>query len=82
VVAPSGPEDTSGNSDPFREARAYHLSVYLMVGMPYLCLGIVGYLIYRGVNQKPRPEQLSADAARVGGEGSASCPNLSHGDIS
>jgi hypothetical protein len=82
VTAPSGPEDVSGNSDPFRQARAYHLSVYLMVGMPYLCLGVVGYLIYRAVNQKARAEQLNADLIRAGGEGTEPCPNLSRGDIS
>jgi hypothetical protein len=35
-----------------REARAYNNSIYLMVGMPYLLLGGVGYLVYRGVKQK------------------------------
>ena len=82
MVAPSGPEDTSGNSDPFREARAYHPSVYLMVGMPFLCLGIVGFKIYRGVKQNALALQLNADLIRAGGEGTATCHNLSRGDIS
>lgn len=34
--------------DPFQEARAYNNSIYLMVAMPYLLLGTVGFLIYRG----------------------------------
>jgi hypothetical protein len=72
----------SGESDPFREARAYHMSVYLMVGMPYLCLGVVGYLIYRAVKRKALADQLNADLVRVGEEGKASCQDLSRGDIS
>ena len=41
---------TSGSEgdDPLQEARAYNNSIYLMVGMPYLLLGTVGFLIYRG----------------------------------
>lgn len=42
-MAASGPED----DDPFREAKAYNLSIYLMVGMPYLLLGTGCFLIYR-----------------------------------
>lgn len=82
MVAPSGPEDTSGNSDPFREARAYHLSVYLMVFMPFLCLGIVGFMIYRGVKQNALAVQLNADLTQAGEEGTAPCQNLSREDIS
>jgi hypothetical protein len=43
----------------YREARAYNNSIYLMVGMPYLLLGILGCLVYRGVKQKA----LAEDAA-------------------
>jgi hypothetical protein len=41
---------TSGSEadDPLQEARAYNNSIYLMVTMPYLLLGTVGFLIYRG----------------------------------
>jgi hypothetical protein len=45
VAAPSGQED----DDPLREARGYNNSIYLMVGMPYLLLGSLGLMIYRGV---------------------------------
>lgn len=31
--------------------RAYNSSIYLMIGVPYLSLGIVGFAIYRGVRQ-------------------------------
>ena len=34
-------------SDPLQEARAYNRSIYLMVAMPYLLLGTVGFMIYR-----------------------------------
>ena len=41
---------TSGSEgdDPLQEARAYNNSIYLMVAMPYLLLGTVGFMIYRG----------------------------------
>lgn len=57
---------SSEDDDPLREARAYNQSIYLMVAMPYLLLGAVGFMIYRGVKaaQKmdegrpsPSPEQ-------------------------
>jgi hypothetical protein len=46
--------------DPVRLGRAYNNSIYLMAGMPYLCLGTVGFLIYRrfrlhGTDQQPVP---------------------------
>ena len=28
-------------------ARAYNNSIYLMVGVPYLMLGTVGFMVYR-----------------------------------
>ena len=43
--------------DQTRLSRAYNNSIYLMVGMPYLLLGAVGYLIYRGVRQKALAQQ-------------------------
>jgi hypothetical protein len=46
VGAPSGQED---EDDPLREARAYNNCIYLFVGMPYLLLGGVSFLIYRKV---------------------------------
>lgn len=33
--------------DPYREARAYHTSVYIFAGMPFLLLGTCGLLIHR-----------------------------------
>lgn len=43
IQAPTGHEVV----DPLREARAYNQAIYLMVGMPYLLLGFVGFMIYR-----------------------------------
>ena len=38
--------------DPLQEARAYNSSIYLMVSMPYLLLGAVGFLVYRGYKKQ------------------------------
>ncbi len=35
--------------DRVREAQAYNWCIYLMVSMPYLLLGSVGMLVYRGM---------------------------------
>jgi len=40
-------------ADQLREAQAYNRSVYLLLGVPYLALGVVGFLVYRGLQ---RPE--------------------------
>jgi hypothetical protein len=34
-------------SDPLREARAYNHSIYLMLAMPYLLVGFLGFKIYQ-----------------------------------
>jgi hypothetical protein len=52
VPSSSGAEE----DDQLREAQAYNSSIYLMVGMPYLLLGTVGFLIYRGVRKNGRSE--------------------------
>ena len=33
--------------DPVRLGQAYNRSIYLMAGMPYFLLGVVGFVIYR-----------------------------------
>ena len=73
---------TPGDPDPFREARAYHFSVYLMVGMPYLLLGTVGLLIYRAVRHKDRADQAIAGLLQAGEEVHNPCPGPSRGDPS
>ena len=49
-----------------------------MVGMPYLLLGSVGFLVYRGLKQKALAEQASAGLAPAAGEGECPCSNPSH----
>jgi hypothetical protein len=51
-----------------------------MVGMPYLLLGSVGFLVYRGLKQKARAEQRAAGLARAGGEGDLPCSTPSLGE--
>jgi hypothetical protein len=38
----------SGDEEINNAPAAYNTSIYLMVGVPYLLLGSVGFLIYRG----------------------------------
>ena len=64
-------------NDPFKEAQAYNYSIYLMVGMPYLLLGIVGFKVYRGLKQKALAEQESAGLVPAGGQGEHSCSDPS-----
>src|ERR1700691_2642757 len=46
--------DTSGAEalDAERESQAYNHSIYLMVAMPYLLLGGMGLMIYRGYRRQ------------------------------
>lgn len=48
---------SSEDDDPLREARAYNQSIYVMVAMPYLLLGGVGLLIYRGIRAAQKTTQ-------------------------
>jgi len=41
----------NAGSDPAREPRAYNHSIYLMAGMPYLLLGLLGFKIYKDVRK-------------------------------
>jgi hypothetical protein len=51
-----------------------------MVGMPYLLLGTVGFLIYRGLKQKALAEQQAVPP--LPGEGAPSCSTRSIDDAS
>jgi hypothetical protein len=69
---------SSGDDDPLREARAYNQSIYLMAAMPYLLLGTVGFMIYRGVKAAqranghlPGPNEEGPNQLPNDGEGSA-----------
>jgi hypothetical protein len=59
-----------------RESRAYNDSIYLMVGMPYLLLGGVGLLIYRGYRRhaKEVARQAALPGAENGGLGHVQPP--------
>jgi hypothetical protein len=63
-----------------REARAYNQSIYLMVSMPYLLLGGVGFMIYRGLRQKAPAEQQAGRAWQPDGPGDRSCSTQSHAE--
>jgi hypothetical protein len=52
-----------------RESRAYNDSIYLMVGMPYLLLGGVGLLIYRGYRRHAKEQARRAASAGAGNGG-------------
>jgi hypothetical protein len=57
---------TSGSEadDPLREARAYNYSIYFMLPVPYLLLGLIGfrvYLGYRGARKKALAEWLATE---------------------
>lgn len=45
AVAASDDEDLA--DDPFREARAWNNSIYVMLAVPYTMLGVVGFYGYR-----------------------------------
>src|SRR5579872_6459981 len=63
--------DTSGAEafDAARESAGYNQSIYLMVGMPYLLLGGLGLLIYRGYRRRAQEPASEAvlDGAATGG---------------
>jgi hypothetical protein len=52
---------SSEGGDPLQEARAYNRSIYLMAGMPYLLLGIVGFKVYRELKKRAaKPAQTDS----------------------
>jgi hypothetical protein len=57
AVAAAGDGD---ESDGPALAWAYNTSIYLMVSVPYLALGTVSVLVYRGLKDKARAEELAA----------------------
>ncbi len=50
--------------DQFREAQAYNRSIYLMLAVPYLALGVVGFCIYRGLRQGNGSEPVETNEAQ------------------
>jgi len=53
ISSPGGGEDEEVNNAP----AAYNASIYLMVGVPYLTLGVVGFFIYRGCQRNAEHQQ-------------------------
>ena len=78
MASSSGSED----DDPQREGRAYNQSIYLMVGMPYLLLGIFGLLIYRGYRKGQAAKQAGGGQHLDGPGGPSPCPANSHAEVS
>ena len=74
-------EDPGAEKDPFLEARAYNYSIYVMVAMPYMLLGGIGFMIWRAVRQKDRSLQLPGPGP-AGAGGQDSCLDPSPGDVS
>ena len=74
--------DLPPDDDPFREDRAFNYSIYLMVGMPYLLLGAVGFFVYRGLRRRAELEGRAADRAPAREEGNPSWPDTSRGEVS
>ena len=49
---------STGQDDAARQARAFNRAIYLMVSMPYLLLGGLGFLFYRSVQKaRNKPSQ-------------------------
>ena len=44
-------------------SRAYNNSIYLMVGVPYLALGTIGFMVYRHLRIKAANETPPITAA-------------------
>jgi hypothetical protein len=62
VTASSGAEE----NDQQREAEGYNNSIYLMVSVPYLALGVFGFFVYRGMRKKA-PAQAAAETSPADG---------------
>jgi hypothetical protein len=59
---------SSGDDDPLREARAYNDSIYLMAAAPYLLLGTIGLMIYRGHRAAQKKQRRSDNLLDDGAE--------------
>jgi hypothetical protein len=72
VPSTSGAEE----EDQARLARAYNRSIYLMLGMPYFLVGVVGFLVYRSLRERAALEQQLLDQLDrpTSGEGAPAPP--------
>jgi hypothetical protein len=75
------------DEDQARLSRAYNNSILLMVGVPYMLVGGVGFLIYRQVRLRAAVEASTARPLSPGQPlpqhpGETSCPTRSPGEAS
>jgi hypothetical protein len=61
VPADSG---TELEEDQARLSRAYNHSIYLMLGVPYLAVATVGFMVYRHLRVRAAWQQRLLDSAR------------------
>ncbi|GIW82509.1 MAG: hypothetical protein KatS3mg105_4316 [Gemmatales bacterium] len=52
---------SDNRQDPYRQARAYAASIYLMGGMPYLLLATFGFIFWRSVKKAQREADNGAN---------------------
>ena len=58
---------SEAGTDPMREARAYNNSIYLMLAMPYLLVGILSFKIYQICkNRNDNTDQLIGPETATG----------------
>jgi hypothetical protein len=57
LSASSGTEDDQPGSD----GQAFNYSIYLMLGVPYVLLGTVGFFVYRGLKETQRRNETPAE---------------------
>ena len=63
MAAPSSGSEEY-DTDPMREASAYNNSIYLMLGVPYLAVATVGFMIYRHLRVRAAWQQRLLESTR------------------
>jgi hypothetical protein len=58
---PEAVDGAEGNFDGDQQARAWNNSILFMLSMPYVLLGAVGLLIYRGYRSAPKSNPPADD---------------------
>jgi hypothetical protein len=73
VQASSGTEDEEVAAAR-RTGEAYNISIYLMAGMPYLLLGSVTFLVWRGLKKNRDYLQAQGQPEEPSGDGPPAAP--------
>ncbi len=68
-------------SDQQRESEGYNESIYLMAGTPYLCLAVVGFLVYRAFRRKRVADEAALRLADATGTPPSSSPDDEDGNF-